>query len=180
MAASRSAGGSVLPIFKMPDIFDPSRLIFLHGLEGTSRGAKATLLRGLFPGMVIPDFSGPLEERMAALKPILGHQDVWTIVGSSFGGLMAALFACLHPAQVRKLVLLAPALILPQFASSNLTPVDVPTIIYHGRQDQIIPVEPTRRLAHQVFRNLTFTSVDDDHGLHKTVMEIDWPVLLAD
>ena len=59
----------------MPDIFDPSHLIFLHGLEGTSQGAKATLLRGLFPGMLTPDFSGSLEERMATLKPILGDQD---------------------------------------------------------------------------------------------------------
>ena len=163
----------------MPDVLDPTHLIFIHGLEGTSQGVKASLLRGLFPSMLTPDFSGSLEERMATLIPILGDQDVWTIVGSSFGGLMAALFVCHHPAQARKLVLLAPALILPQFASSNPTPVDVPTIIYHGRQDQIIPLEPTRRLAHQVFQNLIFHEVDDDHGLHKTVMEIDWPVLFA-
>jgi hypothetical protein len=39
----------------MTDIFDPSHLIFLHGLEGNSQGSKATLLRGLFP-MLIPDF----------------------------------------------------------------------------------------------------------------------------
>ena len=163
----------------MPDIFNPSYLIFLHGLEGTSQGVKATLLRRLFPGMLTPDFSGSLEERMATLKPILGDQEIWTIVGSSFGGLMAALFTCQCPLQVRKLVLLAPALILPQFASSNLTPVNVPTIIYHGRQDKIIPLEPTRRLAYQVFQNLDFHEVDDDHGLFKTVMEIDWPVLFA-
>ena len=102
----------------MPDIFDPSHLIFLHGLEGTSQGTKATLLRSLFPEMLTPDFRGSLEERMATLNPILGDQDVWTIVGSSFGGLMAALFACQRPAQVRKLVLMAPALVLPQFAAS--------------------------------------------------------------
>jgi hypothetical protein len=163
----------------MLDILNSSHLIFLHGLEGTSQGAKATLLRGLFPGMLTPDFSGSLEERMATLKPILGNHEIWTIVGSSFGGLMAALFTCQRPVQVRKLVLLAPALILPQFASSNPTPVNVPTIIYHGRQDQIIPLDPTRRLAYQVFQNLDFHEVDDDHGLHKTVVEIDWPVLLA-
>jgi pimeloyl-ACP methyl ester carboxylesterase len=129
--------------------------------------------------MLIPDFRGSLEERMAALYPILGDREVWTLIGSSFGGLMAAIFTCQRPAQVRKLVLLAPALILPDFAASPPAPVDVPTVIYHGRQDQIVPLEPTRRLAQQVFHNLIFNEVDDEHGLYKTVFEIDWPALLA-
>jgi pimeloyl-ACP methyl ester carboxylesterase len=163
----------------MPDVFDPTHLIFLHGLEGTSQGTKATLLKSLFPGMLTPDFSGSLEQRMAALKPILGDRNVWTIVGSSFGGLMAALFTCERPAQVRKLVLFAPALILPEFADSPPAPVDVPTVIYHGRRDQIVPLEQTLKLATQVFRSLVFHDVDDDHGLYKTVYEIDWKVLVA-
>ena len=57
--------------------------------------------------------------------------------------------------------------------------MDIPTIVYHGRQDQIVPLEPTRGLAQQVFRDLTFNEVDDEHGLYKTVYEIDWPALLA-
>ena len=163
----------------MSDRFDPTHLIFLHGLEGTSQGAKATLLRSLFPGMVIPDFRGSLEQRMAVLYPILGDEQVWTLVGSSFGGLMAAIFTCLRPAQVRKLILMAPALILPQFSAARPAPIDVPTIIYHGRQDEIIPLEPTRHLAQQFFRNLTFHEIDDDHGLYKTAHAIDWPALLV-
>jgi hypothetical protein len=163
----------------MSDPFDPSHLIFVHGLEGTSRGAKATLLRGLFPEIVIPDFSGSLAERMARLYPILGERELWTIVGSSFGGLMAAIFACQRPSQVRRLVLLAPAIILPDFMACDPRPVDIPTVIYHGRQDQIVPLEPTRRLARQVFRRLIFNEVDDEHGLYKTAQAIDWPRLLA-
>jgi pimeloyl-ACP methyl ester carboxylesterase len=163
----------------MSDSFDPSHLIFIHGLEGTSQGAKATLLRSLFPAMRIPDFRGSLEQRMADLYPILGNSDAWTVVGSSFGGLMAAIFSCQKPAQVRMLVLMAPALILPQFVDSHPAPVDIPTIVYHGRRDEIIPLEPTRQLAQQYFRNLTFHQVDDDHGLYKTAHEIDWPALLA-
>ena len=110
---------------------------------------------------------------------MLFRSDVWTLVGSSFGGLMAALFACQRPAQVRKLVLMAPALVLPQFAAYPPASVDIPTVVYHGKQDQIVPLEPTRKLAQQVFRNLTFHEVDDEHGLYKTVFEIDWPALLA-
>ena len=163
----------------MLDVFDPAHLIFLHGLEGTSQGAKATLLHSLFPEIVIPDFRGSLAERMDMLHPILGDREIWTIVGSSFGGLMAAIFACQRPVQVRKLVLMAPALILPDFLATNPKPVDIPTIIYHGRQDAIVPLEPTLRLAQQFFRRLTFNEVDDEHGLYKTAQAIDWLRLLA-
>ena len=67
-------------------MIDPQRTIFLHGLEGSSQGIKATLLRQLFPGILTPDFSGSLQERMARLSTILGEQRGWTIIGSSFGG----------------------------------------------------------------------------------------------
>jgi len=155
------------------------RLIFIHGLEGTSQGVKATLLRGLFPDMLIPDFTGSLEGRMADLYSILGEEDDWRIVGSSFGGLMGALFTCQRPDQVAKLVLLAPALVWPEFSESPPGPVNVPTIIYHGSKDEIIPVKLVQDLASVVFKSLSFHVVDDDHGLYKTVHEIDWWDLLA-
>lgn len=159
-------------------MLDPERLIFIHGLEGTSQGAKAVLLRQLFPAMLIPDFRGSLDERMTALYPLLGEQAGWTLIGSSFGGLMAAIFTCQRPSQVRKLVLLAPALILPEFSASPPQPVDVPTIVYHGSRDELIPLEPTRLLAERVFTDLTFHVVDDEHGLYQTAHAIDWPQIL--
>jgi predicted esterase YcpF (UPF0227 family) len=64
----------------------PERYIFLHGLEGSSQGVKATLLRELFAGILIPDFNGDLDDRMEKLSSILGNQTGWTIIGSSFGG----------------------------------------------------------------------------------------------
>ena len=160
-------------------MIDETHLIFLHGQESNSQGSKARLLRQLFPKMLIPDFTGTLEERMAALYPILGNESGWTIIGSSFGGLMGALFTCQRPQQVRKLVLLAPALTLPEFSASLPAPVDVPTIILHGTQDDIVPLEPTRKLAAQVFRNLEHHSVEDGHRLENTAMKLDWQALLA-
>ncbi len=156
------------------------RLIFLHGLAGSSQGVKATLLRSIFPHILTPDFGGELEQRMAALGAILGDRTGWKIVGSSFGGLMAALFACRRPAQVERMVLLAPALIWPDFAASPPQPIEVPVLIYHGSQDKLIPVELVRELAEQVFLNLTFRIVDDDHGLYRTVNALDWPELLGE
>jgi predicted esterase YcpF (UPF0227 family) len=70
--------------------------IFLHGLESSSRGAKAAFLRDLYPDMLIPDFKGSLTERMASLHAILAGQKNIIVIGSSFGGLMATIFANLY------------------------------------------------------------------------------------
>src|SRR5689334_1591695 len=114
-------------------MIDASRLIYLHGLESTSQSRKARQCATRNPGMLTPDFSGSLDERMEQLYPILGDKKDWTIIGSSFGGLMATLFTCKHPDQVRKLILLAPALLREQFASYlDLEAVSVPTVIIHG------------------------------------------------
>ena len=156
-----------------------SRLIFIHGLEGTSQGEKARLLRSIFPAILTPDFAGVLEARLECLRNILGDERGWRMIGSSFGGLMAAIYACERPAQVEQLILLAPALLWPDFAASPPAPVDVPVIIYHGTQDKTIPLQPTKELANRIFRNLDFRTVDDDHGLYKTVHAIDWKALLA-
>lgn len=155
------------------------RMIFIHGLEGTSQGIKAQLLRSLFPEILIPDFTGDLETRMAALENIVGDEKDWMMIGSSFGGLMAALFASQHPDQVKRLILLAPALIWPDFASQPPPPIEIPTMIYHGSQDRIVPIDIVQGLAERVFTHLEFHAVDDDHGLHKTVHSLDWKTLVS-
>lgn len=159
-------------------MFDPQRLIFIHGLEGTSRGVKATLLRKLYPEIKTPDFTGSLEERMEQLLSVINQTDNWPMVGSSLGGLMAALFAARRPHQVRKLVLLAPALIWPGFAASLTAPIETPTILYHGQRDELIPLQQVREIASKIFNKLEFIIVDDDHGLYQTVHQIDWREIL--
>lgn len=80
---------------------DNSRIVFIHGSSGDkSQTYKARLLREVFPGMVTPDFDGDLPERMAQLGAILGNETGWTLIGSSLGGLMAAIFAAQAPGQV--------------------------------------------------------------------------------
>jgi pimeloyl-ACP methyl ester carboxylesterase len=155
-----------------------NRLIFIHGMAGTSQGEKARLLRNIFPNILIPDFSGELDVRLDVLRSIVGDEKGWRMIGSSLGGLMAAIFACQQPDQVEGLILLAPALLWPDFAASPPAPVNVPVIIYHGTQDTILPLEPSRQLAQRIFLNLDFRTVDDDHGLYRTVHSIDWKTLL--
>lgn len=159
---------------------DNYNLIFIHGLEGSSKGVKATLLRDLYPGIITPDFHGSLQERMDMLTSIVGNRNGWTIIGSSFGGLMGAIFTCQHPSQVKKQILLAPALIWPDFAGDPPPPVDVPTLIIHGKRDEVIPMDAVKALAEKVFTRLEFREVDDDHGLYKTVHKLDWQEIIAD
>jgi pimeloyl-ACP methyl ester carboxylesterase len=153
---------------------DTQRMIFIHGLMGSSQGVKAGLLRGIFPHILTPDFSGSLEERMEQLERLVGDEKGWTIIGSSLGGLMAALFASRRPAQVDRLILLAPALIWPDFAEALPAVLEMPTTIYHGSRDELIPAEQVRAIAERVFSRLDFHLVDDDHGLYETAHALDW------
>jgi pimeloyl-ACP methyl ester carboxylesterase len=155
-------------------VLDPSRIIFLHGLDSNSQTHKAAAIRAIYPSLITPDFTGSLEERMNQLYPILGDASNWTLIGSSYGGLMAALFATQHPDQVRKLILLAPALMLPEFAESLPKPITVPTVIVHGFQDTVVPLNQITPLAEKVFQYLTYHIVDDDHRLHQTADALDW------
>ena len=159
---------------------DNSRIIYLHGLESTSQSGKARQFAEKFPGMVTPDFTGSFEERMEQLKPILGRKKNWIIIGSSFGGLMGTVFTCQHPNQVRKLILLAPALLRDNFgAYLNLEPVSVPTVIIHGTEDDVVPLEPVRELAEKLFTNLQYIIVDDGHRLQKAFGELDWEEIIS-
>jgi pimeloyl-ACP methyl ester carboxylesterase len=154
--------------------------IFIHGLLSSGQAYKANFLRRhFFPDLLSPDFPGTLEERMARLDDVLGDAGDLIIIGSSFGGLMAALFTCAQPQRVCKLILLAPALLWPDFADKPPSPISVPTIVYHGHQDDIVPLAPTKALAQQVFTNLHYHEVDDDHSLHATVQAIDWVNLVT-
>ncbi len=158
---------------------DASRIVFIHGSESNSQTYKAVLLRRLFPAMVVPDFTGPLTERMQQLESILGQETGWTIIGSSLGGLMAALFASRHPEQVRKLVLLAPALSLPAFSEEVKAPINVQCHLIHGTRDEVVPLEDVRILANKTFPQITFIVVEDDHRLHKTAETVDWEKIIS-
>ena len=160
-------------------MLDLKRIIYLHGLDSNSQTYKAALIRSIYPDLITPNFTGSLEERMRQLYPILGDEFNWTLIGSSFGGLMAALFSTQHPGQVRKMILLAPALMFPEFAQNLPTkPITVQTIIVHGRQDTVVPLRQITPLAEKAFRYLAYHIVDDDHRLHQTADKLDWKSLI--
>ena len=154
--------------------------IFLHGLESSSKGAKASFLRALFPDMLIPDFRGSLSERMVSLKAILAGRENIVIAGSSFGGLMGTLFAMEKPEAVDRLVLLAPALNFPEFSQYTRKYIGVPTWIIIGKDDTVTPVREVLPLARKIFTDLNYNEVDDNHMLAQTFRKFDWQTLLAE
>lgn len=148
--------------------------IFLHGLDSSSQGYKARQLSTM--GVLTPDFQGSLDERMVQLEPYLQGDDLWILVGSSFGGLMAALWTLRNPQRVARLILLAPALHRPEFVFAG--PVQVPTVLVHGIRDSVVPHELASERARAAFENIAVHWVDDDHRLAATAQNLDWKELL--
>jgi pimeloyl-ACP methyl ester carboxylesterase len=128
--------------------------------------------------MLIGDYTGTLEERMSQLRTAIADRDNLIIVGSSFGGLMAAMFACEAVQRIRRLVLLAPALAYGDLGGCCREPLDIPATIYQGSEDVVVLPEPTREAAVSLFRNLDFHLVKDDHSLAVAFPLIDWDRLL--
>jgi len=153
--------------------------VFIHGSLGSSRGTKASFFRERYPDMIIGDFRGTLSERMEALTGILANKTSLILVGSSFGGVMAAIYGLNNEESVKKLILLAPALSFHEFEPYLEQTSEVPVIIYHGTNDLVVSLGPVYENARKVFKNLTFNRVDDDHVLSNTFMSMDWDALLT-
>ena len=153
--------------------------VFIHGLEGSSQGTKGLFLRDRFPDMIIEDFHGTFEQRMNKLSRILPAKTSLIMVGSSYGGLMAAVFAFNNQQRIKRLILLAPALVLHEFEPYLHKRINTPVVIYHGKGDNVVPLAPVHVIARRVFENLAFNMVNDDHFLSKTFKSIDWGKLLA-
>jgi alpha-beta hydrolase superfamily lysophospholipase len=153
--------------------------IFLHGLESSSRGAKASFLRQLYPDMVMPDFSGSLSERMKTLCAVLNRGKNIILIGSSFGGLMATIFAMEHHGVVNRVILLAPALNFPEFSRYTMRPLDIPARMIIGQKDTVPPPEKVIPMALKIFPALQYDIVDDNHLLADTFRNIDWEAMLS-
>ena len=152
--------------------------IFIHGLESSRRGTKGTYFTRHIPGMIVDDFPGGFTERMTKLKSLLADSASCILVGSSYGGLMATVYALEHPLIINRLILLAPALTLPELDPSPDQTINCPVILYHGDHDDVVPPDAVRSIAERLCTNLDYHRVDDDHSLHRTFSRLDWEALL--
>ena len=128
--------------------------------------------------MLIPDFCGSLSKRMETLTSILaGSQDLM-LVGSSFGGLMATIYAMANENDINRMILLAPALNFPDFSDYMNKRIAVPTWMFIGSNDTVTPAKRVVPMARKIFNELYYEEVPDDHMLAMTFRQFDWQELL--
>ncbi|MBW2599976.1 MAG: alpha/beta fold hydrolase [Deltaproteobacteria bacterium] len=130
--------------------------------------------------MIIEDYPGSLGDRMTRLRGILSDKRDIVLIGSSYGGLMAAMYACDNEHQIKRLILLAPAINLEEFKPYLNRKIKVPVILYHGNRDDVVPLKQVYGIASKIFQNLSHHIVDDDHPLSETFTSFDWDTLLSD
>ncbi len=144
------------------------KILFLHGLESGPHGSKYQALKKVFGDVLAPDCSGVQDEKERLhiiQQEIKNSEEPFLVVGSSMGGLMALLLQKENPLHIAGMVLCAPAIHRPAATDLNLNDLP-PTIVIHGTQDDIVPVE-----ASQPFGDRLIT-VDDDHRLANSMEEI--------
>jgi pimeloyl-ACP methyl ester carboxylesterase len=150
---------------------------FLHGLDSSGSGTKGRFFSRNFPHVLCPDFAGTLADRLQQLTKLVGGKRQLILIGSSFGGLMATCLALAHPEKMARLILLAPALNFEEYRiPTHLLPT--PTFLVIGRNDTVTPADLVVPLAKETFADLHLRIEDDDHLLHATFPQLDWPKLL--
>ena len=152
--------------------------LFLHGLDSSIQGTKARWFRAHFPQVGMRNYDGDLDRRLAQLEEQTAGTGTLILVGSSFGGLMAACFAARRPDRCRRLVLLAPALNFGGYRPPP-APLTVPALVVIGTGDTVCPPDLVIPLARAAFANLEVRIEDDDHMLHRTFPRLDWARLLT-
>lgn len=111
-------------------------VIYLHGLASGPLSVKARRFQDLFHGLglsvLLPDLNQPefetltvsraLGQTLDLMEGIAPEKDPVVLMGSSFGGLVAALAAGRSPRLVAGLVLMAPAFDMERLWSGQLGP----------------------------------------------------------
>jgi len=140
-----------------------SRLLFCHGLESGPRGSKFKALSAAGFDVEAPDFRGlNLNERVVKLKNLLLGKPPAVIVGSSYGGAVAACVAMALP--VKALVLCAPALGRDEAPINKLVWENgPPTTVIHGTLDDVCAIEHSRELAQH--EEVSLVTTEDGHRL---------------
>jgi pimeloyl-ACP methyl ester carboxylesterase len=159
------------------DKMQKNNIYFLHGLDSSGSGTKGRFFAREFPHVACPDFEGTLQNRLHQLDELCKNQQQLILIGSSFGGLMAACYASLYPEKVAIVILLAPALNFGGYQPPSEL-LQTPTFLIIGKNDTVTPASAVIPLAEATFANLRVHIEDDDHMLHETFPTLDWPYML--
>ena len=147
-------------------------LIWAHGLWGSPNGSKVTAIRESGIEVNSPDFNNmELDERVNILNELVSKEEV-VLAGSSYGGLACALVAQQQPKQVKGMLLLAPALHLPESPNDDpeklIAPNNFPISIIHSVTDEIVPISASKDYIERSENNLRLIEVEDSHLLENS------------
>jgi len=158
------------------------KIAYFHSEDsGSCLSQKARFLCQRFP-LYVPSFgneykrSDPVRVALGVAERELdevGMGDPWVIIGSSLGGLVAALLASKRPDLVLGLVLLGPAFNRPETEEIHRIPVY--TTVFHGRNDTRVPYQHSDAFMQRFpehWHHETLNFVDDDQHLYQTVNAI--------
>jgi predicted esterase len=95
------------------------------------------------------------------------------LAGSSYGGLACALVAQQHPKQIKGMLLLAPALHLPETPNDVpedlVAPNNLPITIIHSTTDEIVPISASQDYIGRSGNNINLIKVEDSHVLENSI-----------
>lgn len=145
-----------------------SPIFFFHGLESTPTGRKYQRLSESFD-ITSPDFQEmDIRERLDKAERVTRDLNDIVVVGSSFGGLLAALLYNQHPERFRGYVLMAPA--LHQEITNEINKMPSRCVVLHGTRDEVVPIEAVRSFC--AGHDIEITEVDDGHRLHQAMEQM--------
>lgn len=141
------------------------RIFFFHGLESGPHGRKYHALSEHFD-VESPDFQGlDINERLEKAEALTRDATDLIAVGSSFGGLLAALLYSRHPERFFGYVLAAPALMLADEGEIAAMPANA--VVVHGVHDDVVPIGPVKELCQRY--GISVIEVDDEHRLAESI-----------
>ncbi len=149
---------------------------FAHGKESGPWGTKITALAAIAESkgfnVISPDYSSELDPDVRVkqlLNLIYSPSDITVLVGSSMGGYVSTVASqVINPIG---LFLMAPAFYLPGYWEQNPIPHSEKTVVVHGLNDDVVPVENSIRFAHEHKSELYF--IVGDHQLTDQLPKIE-------
>lgn len=149
----------------------PGVIYFAHGRESGPWGSKIRALAGLAVRrgyrVESPDYSDSADPdtRVERLLSLSSGKKIDVLAGSSMGGYVSTVASSIL--KPKGLFLMAPAFYIPGYAVQEPQPVAGHTVVVHGWNDNVVPVQHSIRFAGTCKSQLHL--LESDHRLNDQI-----------